>query len=270
VIEYYTDAYGLDAENNVSNFRAAHPSADGLYDQGDGAWHNMVPAWRAEAAGEAAFTDDKADSLEVEHLSFIAGPTLDILKAQLDAAEVEGFIPYEPTMGQYITAEEAAARYANLQEWYRRYGHFWISMGPLFLQKAFPVEGTVILQRNPDYPDLATRWDRFAEAPVPEVTMDGPGNVTIGEEATFDVFVEFAGEPYIPAEIALTKFLVFDAKGDLALVGEPTVVADGHWQVVLSADVTGALDAGANQLAAIVVSNRALVPIFETITFVTQ
>jgi hypothetical protein len=128
----------------------------------------------------------------------------------------------------------------------------------------------LILQYNPDYPDLATRWDRFAAAPIPEVMVDGPGNVTIGDEATYDIFVDFAGEPYAVDDIMMVKYLVFDATGELAYSGDAEAVEDGLWQVVLSADVTGALEAGSNRLAAIVVSKRALLPVTDTIQFVTQ
>jgi peptide/nickel transport system substrate-binding protein len=225
---------------------------------------------RADAAAEAAFSADKAEVNEVEWMSYIAGPSLEILKAQLDAAQEEGFLPYEPTMGQFVSAEEVEARYANLQEWYRRYGHFYIGTGPYFLQRAFPVEGTLILQHYDAYPDPATKWDRFATAPVPEVLVDGPGSVTIGEEATYDIFVTLGGEPYPAADIDMVKYLVFDATGELVFVGEGTVVEDGHWQAVLSTDLTGGLEAGSNQFAAIVVSKRALVPVTETLQFVTQ
>jgi peptide/nickel transport system substrate-binding protein len=268
VIEYYTDAYQLDAENNITNFRAANPS--GYFNGVEASWHALAPGWLVESNGEAAFTADKADALEVEWMSYIAGPTLELLKAQLDAAQEEGFIPYEPTLGQFITAEEVADRYANLQEWYRRYGHFWVNTGPYFLQRAFPVEGTLILQYNPDYPDLATRWDRFAGVPIPEVMVDGPGNVAIGDEVTYDIYVDFAGEPYAIDDIMLAKYLVFDATGELAFVGEATAVEDGYWQAVLSADVTGALEAGSNRLAVIVVSKRALLPVQDVLQFVTQ
>ena len=268
VIEYYTDAYGLDAENNVSNFRAANPS--GYFNGVEASWHALVPGWLVEANLEAAFTADKADANEIEWMSYIAGPTIDLLKAQLDIAEADGLIPYEPTLGQYITADEAAARYDNLQEWVRRYGHFWVNTGPYYLQRAFPVEGTLILQYNPDYPDLATRWDRFAAPPIPETTMDGPSSLTIGDEATFDIYVDLGGEPYAIDDIAMVKYLVFDAAGALALVGDADAVADGHWQVVLGADVTGALEAGSNQLVSIVVSKRALLPVTEIAEFVTQ
>jgi peptide/nickel transport system substrate-binding protein len=266
VIEYYTDAFGLDAENNITNFRAAWSE----YNQGQASWHNLVPGLRADAAGEAAFSPDKADALGVEWLSYIAGPSLEIMKAQLDAAQEEGFIPYAPTLGQYISAEEAATRYANLQEWYRRYGHFHIGTGPYFLQRAFPVEGTLILQHYDVYPDPATKWDRFATAPIPEVLVDGPGNVTMGEEATYDIVVTLQDAPYAVADIDMVKYLVFDATGELVYVAEAEAVEDGLWQATIGADVTGGLAAGSNQFAAIVVSKRALVPVTETLQFVTQ
>jgi peptide/nickel transport system substrate-binding protein len=263
VIEYYTDAYQLDAENNVSNWAAAYPWASS-------AWHGLAPGLRADASAQLAFSADKAAANEVEVTSFIAGPSLEILKAQLDESQAEGFIPFEPTLGQYVTAGEATARYANLQEWYRRYGHFWIGTGPYFLQRAFPVEKTIILRHNPHYPDAATRWDRWATAPLPEVLVDGPGNVTSGQEVTFDIFVTFQDEPYAISDIDMVKYLVFDASGELAVVGQGQAVEDGHWQAVLGADLTGGLGAGSNRLAAIVVSKRAVIPIKETLEFVTQ
>jgi peptide/nickel transport system substrate-binding protein len=267
VIEYYTDAYGLDAENNISNFRAASPNA--YFNGVEAGWHGIVPGWLVEANGEAAFSADKAEELGVEWMSYIAGPSIELLQAQLDTAQADNLIPYEPTLGQYITAEEATARYANLQEWVRRYGHFWVNTGPYFLQKAFPVEGTLILQHNPDYPDSANKWDRFSTAPIPEVLLDGSDRVTIGEEAVYDVYVDFAGEPYAVDDISMVKYLVFDATGELVFVGDAEAVEDGYWTATLSADVTGGLAEGSNQLAVIVVSKRALVPVRDTLQFVT-
>ena len=145
-----------------------------------------------------------------------------------------------------------------------------MNTGPYFLQRAFPVEGTIIMQHNPDYPDPATRWDAFSSAPIPEVVVDGPGSVTIGEEATYEIYVTFEGEDYAVDDIAMVKYLVFDATGELAYVDEATAVGDGHWQAVLSADVTGGLEAGSNQIAAIVVSKRALLPVTEVMQFVSQ
>jgi peptide/nickel transport system substrate-binding protein len=267
VIEYYTDAYQLDTENNITNFRAAFPNA--YWNGQEISWHALVPGWMAEANGEIAFTADKSTELGVDWMSYIAGPSLEILKAKLDEAQAANLIPYEPTLGQYITAEEAEARYANLQEWYRRYGHFWVNTGPYFLQKAFPVEGTLIMQHNPNYPDSADRWDRFASAPIPEVLLDGPDRVTIGEEVVYDVFVDFEGEAYALDDIDITSYLVFDATGTLVETGDLTAVEDGYFTATLGSDLTGSLAEGSNQLAVIVVSKRALVPVQETLQFVT-
>ncbi len=269
VIEYYTDAYSLDAEQSVSNFRAAFPNEGGLYAQGSAAWHNIVPAWLAEANGEMAFSDDKATALEVDQTNYLAGPTVELMKAKLDEALAGAYIPYEPTLGAYITAEEATTRYENLQAWLGRTGHIYLGTGAFYIQKAFPVEGTIIMQRNPEYPDMADRWSQFAEAPVPEVLLDGPGEVAIGGEAAFDVFIDFKGEPYLTDDLAMVKYLLFDATGALAFQGQAEPVEDGYWQVVLDADTTGALTAGSNKLGVIVVSKRALVPITQTAEFVT-
>ena len=269
VVEFYTDAYQLDAENNITNLRTAYPSLGGVYTQGQAAWHNLAVALRMEGNGEAAFSPDKAEALGVEWMSFISGPTLELMTAQLESAVAENWIPFEPTLGKYITPEEAAERYANLQEWYRRYGHYYIGTGPFYLQKAFPVEGTIILQRNAEYPDMADKWDRFSTAPIPEVLVDGNDRVAMGEEAVYDVYVDFAGEPYAVEDISMARYLVFDATGNLAEVGDAEAVEDGYWTVTLSADTTGALAEGSNQLAVIIVSKRALVPVRDTFQFVT-
>ncbi len=46
-------------------------------------------------------------------MSLVAGPSLDILKGYLDKAQAENYIPYAPTMSQFVTPEEATARWAN-------------------------------------------------------------------------------------------------------------------------------------------------------------
>jgi hypothetical protein len=105
---------------------------------------------------------------------------------------------------------------------------------------------------------------------VPEVLIEGPGSVTIGQEAAYDIYVTFQGEPYAVDDIDMVKYLVFGASSELATVGEGEAVEDGRWRAVLGADVTSALQAGSNRLAAIVVSKRAVVPVTETMQFVTQ
>jgi len=264
VIEWYDDAYQLDAEWGIAN-ALTWPN----YGYGEAAWHNMAVFQRSEAAQELAYSADKADALEIERMNIIGGPSLELLKAQLDAAQEENYIPFEPTLGQYITADEAAARYENLQEWYRRWGHFLIGTGPYRLEGVFPVEGTVLLSHNASYVDASDKWSGFAEPMLADVEVDGPGQVAIGEEATFDVFVTFEGAPYDPDMISEVKWLLYDATGALAGTGVAENVDVGQYAITLSADQTGALEAGSNKIEVAVVSKIVSIPTFGTYEFVT-
>jgi peptide/nickel transport system substrate-binding protein len=263
-IEYYTDNWQLDAENNVVSL---YPGS--WYPFGEGSWDMMAIGYMAERDGELAFTADKAEELDIEYMSFISGPSLEVLKAKLDSAIEESFIPYAPTLGQFITADEAAARYANLLDWYRVQGHFWVGTGPFYLNKVFPVEKTLTLTRYQDYPDLVTKWAGFGEPKIADVEVDGPARVTIGEEATYTAFVTFKGEAYASSDIKEVKYLVFDATGALAGSGLAEMVDEGQYDVTLSADVTGALEAGSNKIEIIVVPLVVSVPTFSDFEFVT-
>jgi peptide/nickel transport system substrate-binding protein len=268
IVEYYNDQYFLDAELNLS-LSLNQPVWFPYYAQGPGAWHNLGVGILAEASNELAFSADKADALEVEWMSFIGGPSLEILNKYLEQAATENYVPYAPTLGEYISAEESQTRWANLKEWYRTRNHFWLGTGAFYLEKAFPVEGTVILRRNPYFPDPADKWARFGKPMFPEVEMDGSGRVTIGSEATYDVFVTFEGAAYTMADIDVVKYLVFDAKGNLVSSGEAEAVEDGLWRVTLGTDLTSTLEAGSNRLEVAVVSNLVSIPTFESLEFVT-
>ncbi len=258
VIEAYSDVYGLDAEANVTTFFP-----------GGSAWHTLGMGILAESAGELAFSSDKAEAIDQEWMNYIAGPSLEVLKAKLDEAAAAGYIPYAPTMSDYITPEEAATRWANLDAWYAEKGHFWVDLGPFYLDQAYPVEGTVVLKRNPDFSDPADKWLRFQEPQIADAVVDGPGRVTIGDAATYDVLVTFKGNPYPTSEINTVTYLVFNAVGGLAFSGEAEAVADGQWQVVLSADQTSQLATGANRLEIAVVPVLVSVPTFGSLEFVT-
>ncbi|MEZ4869578.1 MAG: ABC transporter substrate-binding protein [Caldilineaceae bacterium] len=262
VVEYYSDTYLLDAEQNV-------PAFFPYYNQGPGAWHTLGLGIMAESNKELAFSSDKADALEIEWMNYIAGPSLEILSKHLDEAATEDYIPYAPTLGDYITAEEAHTRWSNLQQWYGDKGHFWVGIGEFYLDAAYPVEGNVVLRRNPDYPDAADKWMRFSEPQIAQVELDGPGRVTIGDEASFDVLVSFKDAPYAVSGISDVTYLIFDARGELAQVGKAEAVEDGLWQVALNADVTAALEAGANRLEIAVVPNSVSIPSFASMEFIT-
>jgi len=263
VIETYTDLYNQDAELNVSFWWPT-------YGYGEGSWSTLAVSNLAEAAGEVAYSLDKADVKSVEQTNFVAGPTLAILNTYLDQAIAESTIPYAATMGAYVTADEAATRYANLKAWYTAHGNFWVGTGPYFLDRVYPVEKSLVLASFADSPDVSSRWDVFSEPKLAFVEITGPTSVKIGEAATFDVAVTFKGDPYPQAEIKMVKYLLYDGTGALIKSDLATFVADGQYQVVLPAEITAALAAGANKLEIAVVPLTVSVPTFTSVQFVTE
>jgi peptide/nickel transport system substrate-binding protein len=270
VIETYDDAFLLDAEVMVTqNNVYPNPTWWPQYAYGEGAWHSLALGVLAESNGELAFSTDKAGALEVEWLSMISGPSLEILEAKLAQAESEAYIPYAATLGEFISSEEAAARYEALGEFYGEHEHFWVNTGPFVLDKVFPVEGTLTLKRNEAYPDRADKWSQFSAPKVAEVELDGAGQVQSGTEATFDVFVSYGGDPYANADVSEVKYLLFNATGELVASGQAEAAGEGLYQIVLSADQTSELESGSNKLEAIVVSSVVSIPSFASYEFVT-
>jgi peptide/nickel transport system substrate-binding protein len=265
-IETYDDLYALDAENSITSW---YPSGIGIYAFGTAAWHNMGIALLADAAGEASFSESKSGTANNEYLSMVAGPSMAILKAHLDTAQAENYIPYAPTMGQYVTADEATTRYTNLQAWYAAHGHFWLGTGVFYLDKVFPVEGTVVLKRFADFIDPSDKWASLGTPAIAEATVDGPATVTIGSEAVFNVTITFQGNPYKNSDLSSVTFIVKDATGAIPLSGDASAVSDGSYTVTLSAADTQKLVAGSNTLTVAVGSNLVALPTFVSVDFVT-
>jgi peptide/nickel transport system substrate-binding protein len=264
VIEYYTDNWQLDAETLVTDATTLWPN----YGYGPGSWHSLVPGLLAEGAKELAFTQAKSQEIEKEWMNYISGPSIDILKTYLDQAVAENYIPYAPTLGQYITPEEATARWANYAEWFRTRGHFWIGTGPYYVERAFPVEGIVVLKNYPGFLDLASKWAGFGEPPIPVIDITAPAEVKIGSEAVFDVMITFNDEPYKQDDLLSVGFLVFNDAGEMVLQGDAAAVADGQYTVTLTAEDTATLTEGATKLTVVVVSALESIPGFESVDFV--
>ncbi|MGZ6316251.1 MAG: ABC transporter substrate-binding protein, partial [Anaerolineales bacterium] len=263
-IESYSDLYYGDAELDVVTGWPNSPV--GL--QGENSWDVLAVSNLAEAAGELAYSPDKADASKIEQMSWVGGPSLDILSKHLDEAASTSLIPYAPTMSQYLKADEAKARYDNLKKWYTDHGTFWIGTGPYYLDKVFTTEKTLVLKNNPDFPDLADRFSSFSTPKLATAALDGPGQVKVGDTATFDVNVTFDGNPYAQSDIKQVKYLLYDASNAVISSGEATAVADGHYQAVLGPDVTSKLSAGSYKLEVAVVPIPVAIPAFTSLDFV--
>jgi peptide/nickel transport system substrate-binding protein len=267
-IEWYSDAFVQDAELDVTTMWPG-PVAGNSYAYGEAAWDVMAITNMAEADGKLAYTSDKSAAKSIEQTSLVGGPSLAILAADLDKAIADKTIPYAPTLGKYITASQAVARYTNLKNWYTAHGHFWLGTGPYFLDKAYLTEKTLTLSNYGRYSDPSSKWAQFGEPKLAAVAIEGPTSVKIGADATFKVHVTFKGAPYAAADIKQVKYLVYDATNTVVAVDQATKVSDGEYTVTLTAAMTAKLAAGANRLEVAVVPLAVAVPTFADANFAT-
>ena len=263
-IATYDDNYYADAELDVTTWWPE-------YGYGEAAWQTIAVANLADGAGELAYGTGKADEKGVEWMSFIGGPSLEILSKYLDQAIAENTIPYAATLGNYITADDAAARYAGLKAWYTDKGHFWVSSGPYYLDTVDLNGFTATVKNNPEFVDLADRWSRFGVGPVGEAEMDGPGQVKIGEEAVFTVALtnRNTGDVYPTADVKEMKFLLYNDKGETVYVGAGEATADeGVFTLTIPADVSATLVAGTGSIEAAAVLIPVAIPAFTSLDYV--
>jgi peptide/nickel transport system substrate-binding protein len=199
----------------------------------------------------------------------IGGPSLEIMGRYFDQAIADQYIPYEPALSEYITADEAVARYENAQAFFEEYGHYSIGSGPYILSEVFLTEKIATLVHNPEFPDLADKWSQFGDPKVAEIEVDGEASVVLGGEFSFDVYVTFEGEPYASEEIKEVKGLLYDATNQIVQVLDGELVEEGHYTITVPADVAASMEAGASKIEAVVVPYTVAIPSFTALEFVT-
>jgi peptide/nickel transport system substrate-binding protein len=263
-IESYNDTYYSDAELNILPLWPQSPY--GL--SGENSWQIFAISNLAEANGELAYTQDKADNAQIENTSWVGGPSLEILSKYLDQAASESYIPYAPTLSEYVTKEEADLRYANLKKWFDEHGHFWVGTGPYYLDQVFTTEKTAVLRNNTEFVDLADRWAIFSEPKLASIVLDGPAQVKAGEEAVFEAAVNFKDQPYAEDDVKEVKYILYDTTGAVVEVGTADLLGEGQYQVTLGSDVTSRLPNGSARLELAVVPIPVAIPAFTSLDFV--
>ena len=232
VITTYDDRITLDAELLVLPW---WPN----YDLGPGAWHNLAAAIRAEAAGELAFSQAKADQRGVPWTDFVGGDSLPILADWMNQSAAEDYIPYEPTLGGYVTQGEADARWSALQAWYAARSHFWLGTGPFYLASVDPGVPTLTLEHFGAFPDASGRWDAFAAPPNPILLINH------GSGAPGSYFnVTGTGFPpdrtgYVVVNGHLLGDLPVDGSGAIAFTLETGEADPGDYHVRVTANPSG-------------------------------
>lgn len=269
VIATYSDNVYSDAELNLyTNGYGWWPN----YGYGEAPWDIMAVGNQAVANKELAWGAGQADRNKVEWMSLIGGPSLDILAKDLDAAIAAKTIPYAPTMGQYLTADDAVARYQGLKQWYADKKHFWVGTGPYYIASVDLNASALVIKNNANYVDPADRWAAFGAAPIAAATLTGPDQVKIGDQAVFNLTVTMksSGDPYKTADIKEVKFLVYDAQGQTIYVGAGTATggAEGEYLLLIPKDVTAKLVAGSGRIEAAAVLLPVAIPAFTSVDYV--
>lgn len=269
-ITTWDDEINLDAENIIDSWYPSYGgNGDGdAYGYGTGAWHNLTPAIQAEADDKMAFSVAKSSGLNVDETSLISGPTLAIEATYLDQDAASGYIPYAPTMSQYITVENAKARYANLQAFYKAHSNLWLGTGPYFVDQVDTTAGSITLTRFPDY---IYSFDRFSGLGQPEIavaSVNGPTTVKVGDDAAFIVTVTFNNAPYPAADLDKVSYTLFGSDGSVVANGDAAMTQEGQFTIDLTPDVTGKLPTGSASLSVAVSSKAIGMPTLLTYQFV--
>jgi peptide/nickel transport system substrate-binding protein len=261
VIEYYSDQVYLDAEW-IAWAAASAFYTDYLY--GPGPWHTIAIGWLAEANKELAFSADKAETLKVEWMNYIAGPSLDILKKYLDEAIAQKFIPYKNVMGKYVSEDEALERYNNLKKWYEAKGHFLVGNGPFYLDRVDTTAKIVVLKANREFVDTADKWLKFSKPMIPEVKITAVPMIMAGQFAEVPISITFEGQPYKVTDMKYVKYIITSPTTTLTGNAEP--IKDGEWKIELKPEVTSQLHTGVASVEVIAVSKLVGIPVSATAT----
>ena len=254
VVEYYTNFVNREAESIVSNtltWPGTWPNMP---------WHVVAIGIKAEAEDLIAFSADKAEELDVEWMNYLGGPSLAILDGVLEDAIDTTYIPFGDFGGNYIKAAEASARYQNLADWYKKYGHFWVANGPFYLDHVDFVGHSAIIKAYRDYTYKADRWSLLAEPPIPESSAEVPENVIPGFGAVFTLDLSYGGNPYLNESVDFVKYLVLDSAGGLITTGNAVSAAEGEWMIELESTDTARMSAGSYELITIALSKDVAMP----------
>lgn len=267
VIEHYSDNYVMDAENNIS------PLIMGWTYDSTGAqssWYGIAAGNLVALSGKATYSEGKASEDDsVEWLNYIDGVTKDYLLEAFQQGAEEGYIPFEATMGKYVTKEEAKQAYENTLKFYEENDHFFIGCGPYYAANVESVAGTITLKAYEGYKEDMNRWSFLSEPKLATVEVDGPSSVS--GEATFEVYIDDpAGEPYPIKDMAAVKYLLFDSKGEVAEVMDVTSETDGIYTITLTDETIAKLGKGSCKMEVVVSPAVVAAPSITPVEFVVE
>lgn len=222
-------------------------------------WHDLAVAILARQDGKLGFSALEAKSLGCERVNFMYGPSMAILNEYLDKAISAKYVP--EWIKDYVTPDEAVARYQKLKEFYNNYKHFWVGCGPYYLYSVDPVGKVAVLKAFREYVYKADKFDWLLKISTPEASLKVPENVVPGIATNITVTVSSNGEPYPRSNIEKVMYLITDQAGNMLLSGVAReTTTEGLYQISLNETETSKLSPGTVTVIVYAFSNIVAVP----------
>jgi hypothetical protein len=157
-------------------------------------WHVLVLMEEAVTRGLAAFSEEEAARRKVPWLDLVRDPAL-LAKLRKLIAEFEAQRYRPPALADFVTPEQAQARWRALRSFAEKRGHLLVTNGPYRLKEWS--RDTVVLEavREITYPLGFGTFDRFVNPPralIESVTREGN---TIAVRASAEMLMK-AGRQY--------------------------------------------------------------------------
>jgi peptide/nickel transport system substrate-binding protein len=253
IVEIYVDYWHVD-ESYIATMVDVFPAVP---------WESWALMNEVVRAREASWGINLADIWGVDMLDLTKGTSIPILESALSEASTANLI--SPELVDFVTDQEATARWAAQENFYSEMNHFWVSAGPYMFDYVDTDALQIVLSAFRDYPYKADHWDFLLSPKIPEVSPSMvPESVVPGLNTEFEMTVSVDGIGYEKAEM---QYLLIDPNGNVAGTGLATNVGNGTFKIMMTGEETGALTVGSYKLLVITAGEEAGLPVTEEVAF---
>jgi hypothetical protein len=239
-------------------------------------WHVLVLMEEAVKRGLGAFSAEEARRRGVRWLDLARDPKLrDALAPIVDAYAKEAYVP--DALRKFVTADEAATRWAALAQFLQRRGHLLVTNGPYRLTKWSDTSVTLEVFRDFNNPMGVGTFDRFAiprRAYVARIVPRGDRLEVYPEIERVEKFLRdyrivreplgAAGADEDKADVPVCRYVVVGADGAVAAAG----VSQEAQRNRLVVDLKGRLRPGSyTVLLALVLGDNEVNPEIATVNY---
>ncbi len=208
-------------------------------------WHLLALMEEAVNRGFAAFSQEEAARRKVPWLDLVRdGPLRAKLHDLAAQFERESYRP-EP-LREFVTADEAQARWRSLRAFAEKSGHFLVANGPYRLKAWAPDSVVLEAVRELTYPLGFGTFDRFVHPPraLIQTATQEAGSITVRADAEMVLKMGrkygLVKEPLLRTTsrgvhglLVASRYLLIDPEGSVVKVDKMQWKEDGHFAIEL-------------------------------------